>query len=65
MIPCGHGLVLINGLQVLDYAVHILDLVRNDKLHPWKTSVAYEMFWGGGSTMSDIHSALFLGVYAL
>ena len=26
--------------------VHRLDLVWHDKLHPWKTSVSYEMFWG-------------------
>ena len=31
----------------MDYIVHRLDLVRHDKLHPWKTSVAYEIFgWG-------------------
>ena len=47
MLPCSHALILLNGLQVLDYAVHILDIVRHDKLHPWKTSVAYDFFGGG------------------
>ena len=44
MISCVYALILLKGLQVLDYVVHILYLVRHDKLHPWKTSVAYEMF---------------------
>ena len=30
----------------MDYVVHRLDLLRHDMLHPWKISVAYEMFWG-------------------
>ena len=46
MIPCVNYLILLKGLQMLDYVVHGLDLVQNDKLHSWKTSVAYEMFWG-------------------
>ena len=48
----------------MDYVLHILDLVRHDKLHPWKTSVAYGMFWGN-STVSDIISDIVLGMYAL
>ena len=47
MLPCVRALILLNGFQVLDYVVHLLDLVRRDKLYPWKTYVAYEMFWGG------------------
>ena len=46
MIPFVDALILQKGLPVLDSVVHILDLVRHDKLHPWKTSVAYEIFWG-------------------
>ena len=46
MITCIHTLILLKLLQVLGSVVHRLDLVRHDKLHPWKTSVAYEMFWG-------------------
>ena len=65
MIPCVHALILLKGLQVLDYVVHRFDLVRHDKLHPWKTSVAYEMFWGGDCTVSGIRSVLVLGMYAL
>ena len=45
MLPCVHALILLEGFQVLDSVVNILDLVRNDKLHPWKTSVTYEMLW--------------------
>ena len=45
--------------------VHRLDLVWNDKLHLWKTSVAYEMFWGGNCAVSGIRSAIVLGMYAL
>ena len=29
------------GMQVMDSVVYILDLVWHDKLHPWKTYVAY------------------------
>ena len=46
MLPCVHALILLKVLQFMDYVVHILDLVRHDKLHPWKTCVAYYMFWG-------------------
>ena len=66
MLPCVHALILLKGLQVLDSIVRILYLVRHDKLHLWKTSVAYEMFWGGGGyTVSDIFSSLVLGMYTL
>ena len=65
MIPCAHALILLKGLQVLNSVVHRLDLLRNDKLHPWKISVAYEMCLGGNSIVSDIRSALILGMYAL
>ena len=45
MLPCVHALILLKGLKVLDYAVHRFDLVRHDKLNPWKTSVAFKIFW--------------------
>ena len=64
MLSCVHSLIIIKFLQVIYYVLHILDIVRQDNFHPWKTSVAYAMFWGG-STISDIRSALVLGVYAL
>ena len=63
MLPCVHYLLLLKGFQVLDSVVHRLYLVRNDKLHPWKKSMAY--CFGGNSTVSDIISALVLGMYAL
>ena len=47
MLPCVHDLILLKGLQVLYSVVHRLDIVWRDKLHPWKTSVAYNCFWGG------------------
>ena len=65
MLPCVHDLILPNIFQVLDSVVHRLDRVRHDKVDPWKTPVSYEMFVGGGSTVSDIISGIFLGVYAL
>ena len=45
MLTCVHALILLKGLQVLDSVGHRLDLVRHDKLHPWKISVTYEIFW--------------------
>ena len=65
MITFFHALILLKGLRVLDYVAHILDLVRHDKLHPWKTSVAYEILGGGDSNVSDIDSDIILGVYSL
>ena len=46
MLPCVNDLILLKVFQVMYYVVHILDLVGHDKLHPWKTSMAYELFWG-------------------
>ena len=65
MLPCVHAQILPKGLQVLGSAVHRFYLVGHDNLHPWKISVAYEMFFGGGVTVSDICSTLVLGVYSL
>ena len=45
MLPCAHALILLKGLQVLDSVLYRLDLVRHDKLHPCKTSVA-NLFFG-------------------
>ena len=64
MIPCVHAVILLKSLQVMYYEVHRLDFVQHDKFHPWKIYVAYEMFWGK-STVSDIISAIVLGMYAL
>ena len=47
MLPCFHGLIVLKGLEVLDSVVHRLDLPRRDKLHPCKTSVAYDILGGG------------------
>ena len=47
MLTCDHFLILLKGFYVLHSVVHILDLLRDDKFHPWKTSVEYEIFWGG------------------
>ena len=46
MLTCVHYLILLKGLHVLYSVVHRLDIVRNDKMHPWEIYVAYEMFWG-------------------
>ena len=64
MLPFFCALILLKGLQVRDSVVYRLDLVRYDKLYPWKTSVAYD-FFGGNSTVSDILSTLVLGMYDL
>ena len=43
LFPC-HNVT--KGLAGTGFVLHRLDLVRHDKLYPWKTSVEYETFWG-------------------
>ena len=45
MLPCVHAIILLKGLQVMHSIVNRRYLVWRDKFHPWKISVAYEMFW--------------------
>ena len=46
MIPFVHALIFLKVFQALNSVVYILNLMRNYKLNPLKTYVAYEMFWG-------------------
>ena len=69
MTPCVNLLVWIVGFVVLDYALHKLNLVRHENFHLWKTYVedicGTLICFGKNSTVSDILSALVLGMYAL
>ena len=64
MIPCVHFLVQPVGRQVMDYVSHELNTVWHELLHLWKTFLEC-LFGGGDSTVSEIHSDLVLGMYAL
>ena len=61
MLPCVHALILLKVLYVMYSVVHRLDLVRYDKLHPWKTSVVYEIFWRGDLLCLIFILLLYLG----